>query len=177
MRRRLAFLLAGTLCLHACRGPNDGREAAPEPPVHDHDAAPPPPDPPSEMVEPEAPLTDLDPLEDPTYRRSLSRGGTYAVLWKPVGGDVPKNEHFELLVRVYRKDGQEHVPLEGLNLVFTGWMPDHGHGMNTRPQATDEGAGAYRVRGMLFHMGGHWQFFIDVVEGSHSERAEFDVLL
>jgi hypothetical protein len=119
----------------------------------------------------------VDPLEDMSYRRAESRGSTYLVIWRPLSGSIPKNEHFELEVRVYKKSGNEYDPLPGCRLAFSGWMPDHGHGMIRRPAAVEEAEGKYRVRGMLFHMGGHWQFFIDVIEGAHSERAEFDILL
>ena len=120
---------------------------------------------------------EVDPLKDASYRRGVSRGGTYVVAWKPIGGPVPKNQHFELEVHVYKNNGTAKEPLAGTQLAFSGWMPAHGHGMIVRPQAIEQGAGKYRARGMLFHMGGHWQFFIDVIDNGHSERLEFDILL
>ena len=35
--------------------------------------------------------------------------------------------------------------------------------MIRRPRATDHGDGSYRVAGMLLHMGGYWQLFVDVI--------------
>jgi hypothetical protein len=125
----------------------------------------------------EAPPEVAEPLDDPSYRRGETRGGNYLLLWKPIGGPVPKNKPFELEVRLYKRTGAVFAPLSGSKLAFSGWMPDHGHGMIRRPAAFEEGEGKYRVRGMLFHMGGHWQFFIDVIDSAHSERVEFDILL
>ena len=54
-------------------------------------------------------------------------------------------------------------------------MPEHGHGMIVLPHAVDEGAGRYRVAGMLFHMRGSWQVFFDVVKDGLSERTQFEL--
>jgi len=173
MSPRFVPPLLASLALVACNGSSYERDERHEPIANEQDDRDPDEDPDEDPLE--------DPLEDPRYRRSISRAGTYKVLWMPLGGEsatkVPRNEHFELLVRVYEKKDDDWIPLEGCRLGVSGWMPDHGHGMNVRPQSTEVGDGAYRVRGMLFHMGGHWQLFVDVVDEGHSERAEFDVLL
>ena len=49
--------------------------------------------------------------------------------------------------------------------------------MNVQPRAFRRADGAYRVRGMLLHMGGYWVLSIHVVEpgGSHHATFELDV--
>jgi hypothetical protein len=110
------------------------------------------------------------------FRTAVSRGVKYTIQWRPArGSEVPKNEHFELEVRLYRNVDDDLVPVPGARLAVSGWMPDHGHGMVRQPQATDQGDGSYLVRGMLFHMGGHWQLFFDVIEDGLSERTDFEL--
>lgn len=165
-RNRLTALFAGIL-LCACGSP---QEAVPEPEV---EAVPvPAPEAPDEIRELDVP-TEL--AVEEKFETATSRGGKYTIQWRPVGGEVPKNEHFELEVRLYKNVGDELVPLPDARLAVSGWMPDHGHGMIRQPQAVDQGDGSYLVRGMLFHMGGHWQLFFDVIEDGLSERTDFEV--
>ena len=101
----------------------------------------------------------------------------FTAAWSVVGADaIPENEPFELDVRLYH-DAERTRPLTGAENVGSAWMPDHGHGMNRRPEATEVEPGRYRVRGMLLHMGGFWQLFIDVIAGGVSERAQFELEL
>lgn len=118
------------------------------------------------------------PWEAPEFRTAVSRGGAYEIKWRPTrGAEVPKNEHFELETWLFRgpgEEGGELVPVSDARLVVSGWMPDHGHGMIRQPQAIDQGDGSYLVRGMLFHMSGHWQLYFDVIEDGLSERTDFE---
>jgi hypothetical protein len=49
--------------------------------------------------------------------------------------------------------------------------------MHRRPETTETSPGRYLVRGMMLHMEGLWQLFLDVVVGSVSERVEFKITL
>lgn len=129
-------------------------------------------------ADPAAAAANQGPATAEDLRSAVSRGGTYTLQWRAAaGGDVPTNEHFEVEVWLYRGPDEDGnlVPLPGAGLAISGWMPDHGHGMIRRPQATDRGEGAYLVKGMLFHMRGHWQLFFDILEDGLSERVEFEV--
>jgi hypothetical protein len=56
-------------------------------------------------------------------------------------------------------------------------MPEHGHGMATRPETTPDPAGGFVTRGMKFHMPGNWVYSF-VVEGpAGRDRAEVAVRL
>ncbi len=117
--------------------------------------------------------------EPPAEERSALREGTsasgrYTVRWRAVEGAVPMNEPFELEV-LLEADG---APAPGAHIVVRGWMPDHGHGMLRNPEVIDRGDGSYLVRGMLLHMTGLWQLFVDVYEpGERKDRTTFEVVL
>jgi hypothetical protein len=114
-----------------------------------------------------------DPLAG--YSVAESSAGMFTAAWRVVDRvAIPDNEPFELDVRLF-EHADVDTPMTGAEVVVSGWMPDHGHGMNRRPLAAEVAPGRYRVRGMLFHMSGSWQLFIDVIQGGVSERAQFDV--
>ena len=114
-----------------------------------------------------------DPLAG--YQVAESSAGMFTAAWRVADrASIPDNEPFELDVLLFEHADVEK-PMSGAELVVSGWMPDHGHGMNRQPLATEVAPGRYRVRGMLFHMSGFWQLFIDVIQGGVSERAQFDV--
>ena len=59
-----------------------------------------------------------------------------------------------------------------------GGMPDHNHGLPTRPQVTKNlGDGCYLLEGMKFHMGGWWTISISIRDGIISDSVTFDLNL
>jgi hypothetical protein len=64
-------------------------------------------------------------------------------------------------------DAQD-APVVAASITVDGGMPQHGHGMPTRPRVTGEVApGVYQVDGMRFNMGGWWvvNFRVDGAAG------------
>lgn len=49
-------------------------------------------------------------------------------------------------------------------------MPGHNHGMITKPEVVPLGDGRYRVDGMMLHMPGAWEIYVDLVAGERRER-------
>ncbi len=136
---------------------------------------------PNEPVEPAEPATqepvpERQPWEQPGVRTAFSRAGTYLLKWRPVGGEVPKNKHFEIDLWLF-KASDPPEPFGGAKIATRGWMPDHGHGMVRQPRSQSMGAGHYRIQGMLLHMGGFWQIFFDVVVDGQAESTQFDLTL
>lgn len=128
--------------------------------------------------EPRPPQQVEAPVVTDDFRTTTSRGGDYVLGWRPAALEaVPVNDYFELDVWI----ASAAAPTERIGdarLVVSAWMPDHGHGMVTKPEATfDAATCTYRVKGMLFHMGGFWQLFFDVVRGGSADRAEFELEL
>lgn len=48
-------------------------------------------------------------------------------------------------------------PVDSANITINGGMPQHGHGLPTRPQVRPgDAAGRYTIAGLRFNMGGWW---------------------
>jgi hypothetical protein len=48
-------------------------------------------------------------------------------------------------------------------------MPEHDHGLPTKPRITEElGGGDYRLEGMRFHMSGYWEVVVSIVTDAGS---------
>lgn len=142
---RLTPVLPLLLSLAACAGPADQPDA-PEGPNY------------------------ATPGADGWYDGTTLDGAT-EVRWRGTNGAVPTNELFSLEVELE----EAGAPLAGAVVGVSAFMPGHGHGMNYVPQSTDLGDGRYRVDGMLFHMPGFWELYVDVVRDGVASRASFDL--
>jgi hypothetical protein len=80
-------------------------------------------------------------------------------------------EPFTLEVEIRDADGRS--PGEAVVVTADAAMPHHGHGMNFVPRTTALGEGRYRIEGMLFHMRGRWELFVDVEHDGLLERAQW----
>jgi len=113
------------------------------------------------------------------WTRGAFESGDYEVAWRVVeASEPPVNDYFTLEVDLWRMDGDERVPLEGAELDVRATMPEHRHGMNTRPVPEEVGDGRYTVPAMLFHMEGYWVLHLSVRTGPGAEdveRANFDL--
>lgn len=57
----------------------------------------------------------------------------------------------------------EGEPVENATIDVIGGMPEHDHGLPTRPRVTEElGGGDYRLDGVRFHMRGYWEIEVTV---------------
>ena len=117
---------------------------------------------------------DPEPVAVRTFE-ALSRAGTYRVRWSSAEGAIPLNETFELRVEVERAD--DATPVRGAEVIVNAAMPDHGHGMLREPRSSELADGTYRVEGMLLHMTGYWQVFVDVIDNGVAETADFELTL
>lgn len=87
---------------------------------------------------------------------------------------VPTNEHFTAIVQVRSKTKEKLSPKA---IRIDADMPAHGHGMNTKPRVTKVEDGKWKVEGLLFHMPGDWELYVDVGEGQSLERATLPLKL
>lgn len=143
--------------------------------------AAPPAAPPAEP--PAAPLAATEPAALPApapapldFEWTTTPSGRFTVGWRPVDGPVPVNEPFEIDLRLF-EDAARERPIAGASVRVSAWMPDHLHGMGRLPQTREIEPGLYRVKGLLLHMEGLWQLFVDVTAGAQAERAEFRLTL
>lgn len=112
--------------------------------------------------------------DDDGWWRSRSADGRWSVAWRFDGGTPPLRDPFGIDVRIApATDG----PVFAGTLSVDAAMPHHGHGMNVRPTVRAAGDGAFRVDGMLFHMPGYWELYLDALDGGRLERTQGSVTL
>jgi hypothetical protein len=99
----------------------------------------------------------------------VTEGGSFDVQLRTSPDPIKLNEYFELIVAV----SVERVP-DDANPVWVSAearMPEHQHGMSTRPRRENAGDGRFVFKGMLFHMAGEWEIVLDVAKGRTREKA------
>lgn len=105
----------------------------------------------------------------------LSDQGAFRLSYVSDAQPVPVSRLHGWTLHVETADGK---PVDGATIVVDGDMPQHGHGMPTRPAVTQAlGNGDYRVEGMKFQMGGWWQIYVDVAAEGQSDKATFNLRL
>jgi hypothetical protein len=111
----------------------------------------------------------------PTRAVTSSWGG-FHVVYEPRPNPVPLNQLFGLSVIVY--EANDHTrPAADTTVTVDARMPEHNHGMTLQPQVVSEGEGRFRAEGLLFHMPGRWELYVDVTRGTEMERATFEITL
>ena len=69
-------------------------------------------------------------------------------------------------------------PAANAVIQVSGGMPEHDHGLPTRPRVTENlGDGNYLLEGLKFHMGGLWQVTLSIQQGAVSDSVTFDLNL
>ncbi len=88
------------------------------------------------------------------------------VTYSTPSGPPEINRMHSWILHVESLDG---APVENAEILVSGGMPEHDHGLPTRPRVTSElGGGDYRLDGMRFHMRGYWEIEVTVVTGQGS---------
>jgi hypothetical protein len=69
-------------------------------------------------------------------------------------------------------------PVNDAAITIDGGMPQHGHGLPTRPRVTRNlGAGVYEIEGVRFNMGGWWEFKLAISTAAGSDHVTFNLAL
>jgi hypothetical protein len=72
----------------------------------------------------------------------------------------------------------EGQPIENADIGIDGGMPQHGHGLPTRPRVTRHvGNGVYEIEGVRFNMGGWWEFTLSIATASGTDLVTFNLQL
>jgi hypothetical protein len=104
-----------------------------------------------------------------------SDNGLFTVSYNTSTGTVPVNQMHQWILHVETKDGQI---VEDATITVDGDMPQHGHGLPTRPQVTEYlGNGNYRVDGMRFQMGGWWLMDFTITTNGQTDSVHFNMML
>jgi hypothetical protein len=104
----------------------------------------------------------------------LSAHGGYRVSYH-VDGGVPIGRLHAWTLHIARADG---TPITDAAIAVDGDMPQHLHGLPTRPRVTRNlGNGDYLLEGVKFQMGGWWVMDFDVTSAGRTERVRFHLQL
>ncbi len=69
-------------------------------------------------------------------------------------------------------------PVDGATIAIGGGMPQHGHGLPTRPRVTKAlGGGVYQIEGVRFNMGGWWELELAVDGTAGTDTVTFNLAL
>ncbi len=109
------------------------------------------------------------PPKDLDYARTrASATGRYVVTIHPQGDSIPKGKLQKWTLHLATAAG---APVDSAVMTVDGGMPQHGHGLPTKPRVTRAmGNGDHLVEGMKFNMGGWWvvRFRINGAQGADS---------
>jgi hypothetical protein len=109
------------------------------------------------------------PPKDLDYSRTrISEGGRYRATIRPQGDSIPRGRLQRWTLHLESSTG---TPIDSAVVMVDGGMPQHGHGLPTKPRVTRVlGNGDHLVEGLKFNMGGWWEvrFRVTAVPGSDS---------
>ena len=101
--------------------------------------------------------------------------GLYEVSFTPATDPIAINQIHSWTLHVETPEGKA---VENAQITVDGGMPQHGHGLPTRPQVTqDLGNGDYLVEGLKFQMIGWWEVRYDIVANGQPDGITFNLVL
>lgn len=105
----------------------------------------------------------------------LSNQGVYQASYAPRRGPIVINQIHSWTLHVATPNGR---PVTDAAITVDGDMPQHGHGLPTRPQVTKNlGNGDYLVEGMKFQMGGWWVVDFTIDANGKQDTVRFNMIL
>ena len=114
-------------------------------------------------------MTSMLPPGNLDYARvRTSESGRYRAAIKPDGDSIPKGKLQRWTLHLETVTGS---PIDDANVTVDGGMPQHGHGLPTKPLVTRHlGNGDHLVEGVKFNMGGWWvvKFHVNATAGADS---------
>lgn len=118
----------------------------------------------------EAPPENLD-----TATTRLSDQDIFEVKYSSSLTPISINQIHAWTIHIETADGQ---PADQVELKIDGGMPQHGHGLPTQPEVTQElGNGDFLVEGMKFNMPGWWTVTFDITADGQSDSVTFNLVL
>jgi hypothetical protein len=100
-----------------------------------------------------------------------SNGGRYTVELQTTPAPIVVNQPFDVTIRVTPKSAAAGA----VEVFVDARMPAHFHGMNRMPKLSRVAGNTWKAEGLLFHMSGHWELYVDITQGGATERAQLDV--
>ena len=107
--------------------------------------------------------------------RHPSAQGRYLVQIEPPAAAPAINQIHTWQIKLNSPDG---APVRNARIAVDGGMPQHGHGLPTRPQVTREvAAGTYAMEGMKFSMSGWWEIKLAIQAGDGADSVVFNTIV
>lgn len=101
-----------------------------------------------------------------------SVAGRYVATLKPAKPLRPRQMQ---TVRVTVRDAEGRA-IDEAQIAIDGGMPQHGHGLPTRPRVTRNlGDGIYEIEGVRFNMGGWWEFKLAIAGSRGADTVTFNL--
>ena len=108
-------------------------------------------------------------------RTRTSESGVYRGTIRPAGDSIPQGKLQSWTLHLETATG---APVDSARVLIDGGMPQHGHGLPTKPQMTrDLGNGDHLVEGMKFNMGGWWVVKFHVSSAAGNDSLVFNISL
>jgi len=105
----------------------------------------------------------------------MSENGSFKATYKSDIEPIPVNKIHGWTLKLETPDGK---PVKDAEISIDGDMPEHGHGLPTQPEVTQElGGGEYLVEGMKFSMPGWWNMKFIIKTRHAEESVMFNLLL
>ena len=104
----------------------------------------------------------------------VSTQGLYTARLEPTQPLRPRQMQ---TVRLVVRDAKGQA-VDRAMIAVDGGMPQHGHGLPTRPRVTENlGEGLYVIEGVRFNMGGWWEFTLAITGAAGADRITFNLQL
>ncbi len=101
--------------------------------------------------------------------------GRFVVALQPPAVAPAINQIHTWTVRVATPNG---APVRNARIAVDGGMPQHGHGLPTRPRVTRElENGTYLLEGMKFSMTGWWEIKLAIEAAEGADKVTFNTIV
>ena len=120
------------------------------------------------------PITGSEPVLDLSLTRT-SPNKQFLITLVPPREAIRLQQFHAWQITVAMPNGE---PLTDALVYLNAGMPEHGHGLPTRPAVTREiSPGTYLVEGVKFNMGGWWEIYVAVQKVPASDVTTFNYVL
>lgn len=108
--------------------------------------------------------------ESPTW---ISKRGLFTLSYESSIEPITINRMHNWMLHIKTADG---AVVTDAVLSVVGGMPEHDHGLPTRPRITNNlGDGNYRLEGLRFHMAGEWLLEVTIDDGERTDSVNISL--
>lgn len=118
-----------------------------------------------------------EPTETRDYSTTrLSNIALYRVTYTSEHNPVPVRQLHTWQLHI--ENAQTGEPIDSAEIAIDGDMLEHGHGLPTQPEVTQNlGEGNYLVEGVKFQMGGWWVMDFTITANGETDTVRFNLQL